>query len=171
MKIPNMPYHGLLCTWLAVILVCGHEALVVCTLALPLARSASTLWIDRQVVRGSLYESRQNLCGGIAKLQELVFKMLHVCKFYAAREADASYVKARLQGASRVNLFFRRSSLIMAWPVYKFDAVTYTFYSIAVLTTTLRVFVRTRILRAFWLDDILAIIATVCDDSFILYHN
>lgn len=59
----------------------------------------------------------------------------------------------------------------MAWPVYKFDAVTYTFYSIAVLTTTLRVFVRARILRAFWLDDILAIIATVRDDSFILYHN
>ena len=59
----------------------------------------------------------------------------------------------------------------MAWPVYKFDAVTYTFYSVAVLTTALRVFVKARILRAFWLDDTLAVIATVCDDSLKLYHN
>lgn len=75
------------------------------TLALPLARSASTLWIDRQVVRGSLNESRQNLCGGIVKLQKSVYKMLHVLKIYDAKEVDASYMKAKLQRASRVNLF------------------------------------------------------------------
>ena len=54
----------------------------------------------------------------------------------------------------------------MAWPVYKFDAITYTFYSVAVLTTALRVFVRARVLRAFRFDDTLAVIATVCKASF-----
>ncbi len=42
-----------------------------------------------------------------------------------------------------------------------FDSVMFTFFGLAIVTTGLRLFVRSRILRVFGLDDYLAIAATV----------